>query len=109
MEADDRVEVPEGFLPSILEEDHPILNGVPEPWQGLFLYNRLIPKEGATVIASIDEYENDPFLVAWDYGLGRSLASAVDCAYHGAAPPFLEWEPTSTLYANMVRWCGKQL
>ncbi len=110
METDDRVEVPEGFLPTILEKDHPILNGIPDEWEGWFLsYNRLIPKEGATVIAVIEEYDNDPFLVAWDYGQGRSLASAVDCAHHGAAPSFLNWEYTSTLYANMVRWCAREI
>lgn len=110
METDDRVEVPEGFLPGILEKDHPILTGIPGKWEGWFLsYNRLIPKEGATVIAAIEEYDNDPFLVVWDYGKGRSLASAVDCAHHGAAPPFLNWEYTGNLYANMVRWCAKEL
>ena len=110
METDDRVEVPEGFLPAILEKGHPILNGIPDKWEGWFLsYNRLIPKEGATVVAVIEEYDNDPFLVVWDYGKGRSLASAVDCAHHGAAPPFLNWEYTSALYANMVRWCAKEI
>ncbi|MFB0546229.1 MAG: glutamine amidotransferase [Anaerolineae bacterium] len=110
METDDRVEVPEGFLPAIIEKDHPILNGIPEKWEGWFLsYNRLIPKDGATVIAVIEEYGGDPFLVAWDYGKGRTLASAVDCAHHGAAPSFLNWEYTSKLYANMVRWCAKEL
>ncbi len=32
METDDRVEVPEGFLPRILVKDHPILQGIPEKW-----------------------------------------------------------------------------
>lgn len=107
METDDRVEVPEGFLPRILVKDHPIMQGVPEKWEGWFLsYNRLIPEEGATVIADIEEYGGDPFLVVWNYGKGRSLASAVDCAHHGAAPSFLKWEYSSVLYANMVRWCA---
>ncbi|MFC2030943.1 glutamine amidotransferase [Chloroflexota bacterium] len=107
METDDRVEVPEGFLPEILEPEHPILTGVPDRWEGWFLsYNRLIAKDGSTVIADIAEYDHDPYLVAWEYGKGRSLASAVDCAHHGAAPTFLNWEYTSTLYANMVRWCA---
>jgi uncharacterized membrane protein len=108
METDDRVEVPEGFLPVINVSDHPILQGIPEKWEGWFLsYNRFFAKENATVIASIAEYENDPFLVGWEYGQGRALASAVDCAYHGAAPSFLDWEYRNKLYANMVRWCAK--
>jgi uncharacterized membrane protein len=110
MDTDDRVETPEGFLPKIVMKDHPILHGVPEPWEGYFLsYNRLIPKKDADIIAVIEEYDDDPFLAAWEYGKGRSLASAVDCAYHGAAPPFLNWKYTGTLYANMVKWLGKAI
>lgn len=108
MTTDDRVEVPEGFLPKILLKDHPILNGITEKWQGWFLsYNRLIAKEGADVIAVIEEYGGDPFLAAWEYGKGRTLASAVDCAYHGAALSFLKWEYSKKLYANMVKWLAK--
>jgi uncharacterized membrane protein len=110
METDDRVEVPEGFLPEIKEKSHPILSGIPEKWEGWFLsYNRFFPKQGATIIADIAEYDHDPYLVVWNYGKGRSLASAVDCAHHGAAPTFLEWKYAHTLYANMVRWCAKTL
>ena len=107
METDDRVEVPEGFLPRVVKADHPIVKGIPKKWEGWFLsYNRLIPKEGSTVIAVIEEYDNDPFLAVWEYGKGRSLASAVDCAHHGAAPSFLNWMYTSELYGNMVKWCA---
>ena len=110
MTTDDRVEVPEGFLPKILLKDHPILNGITEKWQGWFLsYNRLIAKEGADVIAVIEEYGGDPFLAAWEYGKGRTLASAVDCAHHGAAPSFLKWEYSKKLYANMVKWLAKKI
>jgi len=109
METADNVEVPEGFVPKIAVKEHPILQGIPEKWEGWFLsYNRFFPKEGATVIASIEEYDNDPFLVVWEYGKGRSLASAVDCAHHGAAPSFLKWHHRSTLYGNMVKWLAKR-
>ena len=110
METDDRRETPEGFLPKITARDHPILNGIPEKWEGWFLsYNRIFAKEGATVIGVIEEYDNDAFLVAGEYGKGRTLASAVDCAHHGAAPPFLQWEHTSALYGNMVKWIAKAI
>ena len=110
METDDRVEVPEGFLPKINIKDHPILSGIPEKWEGWFLsYNRLLPKDGSEVIALIEEYENDPFLIAWEYEKGRTMASAVDCAHHGAAPSFLSWKYTSKLYANMVKWLAKAI
>jgi uncharacterized membrane protein len=110
METDDRVEVPEGFLPKVVKKDHPILKGIPHKWEGWFLsYNRLVPKAGAEVVAVIEEYDDDPFLVAGNYGKGRSLASAVDCAHHGAAPLFLNWAHTSQLYGNMVKWCAGAL
>jgi uncharacterized membrane protein len=110
METDDRVEVPEGFLPTVRQPAHPVLTGVPPKWEGWFLsYNRFFPKEGSTVIADIAEYDRDPFLVVGEYGRGRSMASAVDCAHHGASPAFLSWEHAYTLYANMVRWCAKKL
>ncbi len=110
METDDRVEVPEGFLPRVTDPGHPILKGIHHAWEGWFLsYNRLIPKKGAAVLAVIEEYDNDPFLAAWEYGRGRSLASAVDCAHHGAAPSFLQWRYTPVLYANMVKWCARAL
>ena len=110
METDDRVEVPEGFLPKIVKPEHPILNGIPEKWEGWFLsYNRLIPKNDATVIATIEEYNDDPFLVVGEYGKGRTMASAVDCAHHGAAPSFLTWKYTSKLYGNMIKWLVKEL
>ena len=37
METDDRVEVPEGFLPVVKAGDHPILQGIPKKWEGWFL------------------------------------------------------------------------
>jgi len=110
MQTDDRVEVPEGFLPKIIMKDHPVLQGIPEQWEGWFLsYNRLIPKPDSTIIASIEEYSNDPFLIVGEHGKGRTMASAVDCAHHGAAPSFLKWEYTSKLYGNMVKWVCKAI
>jgi len=110
MSTDDRVETPEGILPEIKIRNHPILKGMPDKWKGWFLsYNRLIPKKGADVIADIKEYDNDPFLVAWKYQKGRTLASSVDCAYHGAAESFLKWDYSKKLYSNMVKWLAKRL
>jgi len=110
LDIDDTVEVPEGFVPQLLKKDHPILSDIPEKWEGWFLsYNKLIPKDGATVIANIGKEYKDPFLAVWDYGQGRTVASAVDCAHHGAAPSFLKWEHTKTYFRNIVKWCAKSL
>jgi uncharacterized membrane protein len=72
-------------------------------------YNRLIPKKNAAVIDVIEEHNNDPFLIVSEYGKGRTMASAVDCAHHGAAPSFLNWEDRSKLYGNMVIWFCKKI
>lgn len=110
METDDRVEVPEGFIPKIIKKDHPIFNGIPEKWEGWFLsYNRLIPKENYTILATIKEYNDDPFLVIWEYGKGRTIALCVDCAPHGASHKFLNWEYTEKFYSNMVKCCAKKI
>jgi len=40
---------------------------------------------------------------------GRSVASAGDCAHHGATPSFLNWEYTNKYLGNIVKWCAKLL
>ncbi len=101
---DDRVETPEGIVPELLMPEHPVLQGLPATWEGWFLsYNRLIPKQEAEVLVKVPRY-GDPFLVAGKYGKGRVLASAVDCAPHGASPKFLRWEYRDLLYSNMLMW-----
>lgn len=48
-------------------------------------FNKIIPKEGANVIATIgDEEIESPLLVTWSYGKGRSAAFASDCSPHWA-------------------------
>ncbi len=72
-------------------------------------YNRLIPEKNAPIIGVIEEHNNDPFLVVGEYGKGRTMASAVDCAHHGAAPSSLNWEYRSKHYSNMVIWFCKEI
>jgi uncharacterized membrane protein len=110
LDTDDTVEVPEGFVPKVLMKDHPIFEGIPEQWEGWFLsYNRLIPKTDSTVLANISEDTDDPFLVVRSYRNGRTVASAVDCAHHGAAPSFLQWKYSANYFRNIVKWCAKSL
>ena len=110
METDDRIECPEGVTPKIIEKDHPILKGIPQVWPCWFVsLNRLQPKEDATVLAVVESYDNVPFLVVHDYGKGRSVASSVDCAPHGATPSFFEWKYRSLYFANIVRWAAGEI
>jgi uncharacterized membrane protein len=109
-ETDDRRETPEGVLPKILLSDHPIIRDIPEKWEGWFLsYNRLIPKDGADVLGVFDEYDDDPYLVCGTYGKGRAVASAVDCAHHGAPPAFQNWEYSAVIYSNVMKWAAGEI
>ena len=108
--ADDRQETPEGIVPFIKTPDHPILQDMPKKWEGWFMsYNRLIAKEGAEVLGVFEEYDNDPWIVCGTYGKGRTVASAVDCAHHGAAPSFLKWEGSAKLFSNVMKWVAKDI
>ena len=103
---DDRVEVPEGFEPVVRQPDHPILRGIPVEWPFMLFYNRVILKQGATLLL---EFDGSPILAAWDYGKGRSLAFTPDAAPHGAPPEFLDWEYFPVFWGQAVRWMCHRL
>src|SRR3990170_8312112 len=78
---DDRVETPEGVLVHVLEPEHPILKGI--PWADCPVFegfNRIQPKTGAKVLATIGESEDENALVVvWEFGKGRAMAFSTDC------------------------------
>jgi uncharacterized membrane protein len=81
---DDRVETPEGTCIEAVDTDHPIMRGIPCDEYPCFLgYNRIIAKREARVHAKTRGTE-DPFIVTWEFGRGRSLAFAWDTSAHWA-------------------------
>jgi uncharacterized membrane protein len=100
---DDRVEAPEGATPRVQAEQHPIVAGLGGEWPQLLGYNRLIARPEATTVALV---ANDPLLVAWEFGSGRSIAFASDCGPHWAPPEFLAWNGYARLWAQMAAWAG---
>jgi len=98
---DDRREVPDGTSPKVEIPGHPMLAGLPISWPLFLGYNRLKPKEGASVLMTI---MGDPFLVVWSYGRGRSAAFASDCAPHWATREFLEWKYYPKFWKQLVQW-----
>lgn len=100
---DDRVEAPEGALPRVQAEQHPIVAGLGGEWPQLLGYNRLIARPEATTVALV---ANDPLLVAWEFGSGRSIAFASDCGPHWAPPEFLAWNGYARLWSQMAAWAG---
>lgn len=100
-DGDDRVETTEGIRPEILLPNHPVMQGIPEKDWPLFLgYNRLRTKEGATLLTRCGE---DPFIVIWEYGKGRSMAFASDLAPHWGSA-FVEWKYYAQFWYQSLRW-----
>ena len=99
---DDRVECPQGATPKVLAQ-HPIVQELGTNWPDLLGYNRVTPKPGAAVIASVGD---DPLIVAGTHGRGRAIAFTSDCGPHWAPPPFVEWAGYDRLWAQMADWAG---
>lgn len=102
--SDDRVELPQGVTPAVVAPDHEIATGLPLEWPALLGYNRLTPRDQATVVATVG---SDPLVVAGTFGAGRSVAFASDCGPHWAPPPFVEWEGYATLWQNIADWAAR--
>jgi uncharacterized membrane protein len=98
---DDRVEVPEGVVPRIVQPSHPVLEGIDSAWPFFLGYNRTSVKQGATLLAQINK---DPLLAVRQHGRGRTAVFTSDCAPHWGPPEFLAWKHYGTLWNNIVTW-----
>jgi uncharacterized membrane protein len=97
---DDRVERPEGVVPSVSRE-HPILDGLPSPWPYFLGYNRLVARPEAETLLSVGD---DPFLIVWQFGEGRAAAFASDCSPHWGSPEFLAWAGYGPFWLRLLGW-----
>lgn len=100
---DDRIELPEGASPEVVDAAHPIVRGLGTTWPVLLGYNKTIAKAGASVLASIG---GDPLLAVGQHGSGRVVAFTSDVAPHWAPPGFMQWEHYSALWARIVGWAS---
>jgi len=98
---DDREEIPEGFIPEVIDPNHPVLKGIIEEWPYLLGYNRLFLKENASLLLA---HGNDPILAVRSYGKGRTMAFASDCSPHWAPPEFCNWTYYQTFWQQAVSW-----
>ncbi len=98
---DDRIEVPEGLRPTVIDVDHPILAGVAQRWPLFLGYNKVIPKSSAKILL---EYNKDPFLAISSHGDGRTAAFSSDCAPHWGSLEFINWNCYGVFWNNLVRW-----
>lgn len=99
---DDRVEAPEGVSPRV-QVSHAVLDGIAQDWPYFLGYNRLIAKDDADVLMTV---EDDPFLVLGAAGQGRVAAFASDCSPHWGSPAFLAWPDYGRFWSQLVTWLG---
>lgn len=99
---DDRVERPDGVLPHVVQQEHPVVLGVEEAWPHLLGYNRVGLRDEAQLVAMIGE---DPLVAVRQVGAGRSAVFTSDCAPHWAPPAFSDdWPGYAKLFDGLVRW-----
>ena len=104
---DDRIEVPEGFAPEIVEPDHPILAGLSGEWPVLLGLNEVVLKDGPDVrllARTPADQGSHPLLVAGSYGKGRTLAWTSDIGPHWLPDSFVQWHGYATLWRQALAW-----
>lgn len=101
---DDRAERPEGVHPRVRISEHPVLTGLPESWPYFLGYNRLTAKPDSSVLLAV---EDDPFLVVWERGKGRSAAFASDCSPHWGSPDFMAWSAYGEFWNQLLGWLAE--
>ncbi len=102
---DDRVEVPEGFTPTVADAKHPMLKGIKGPFPYLLGFNEVVVKPGAEVVMTVSpDYKDLPLLVAGRYGKGRTVAWTSDVGPHWLPPEFIAWDGYGPLFERMLDW-----
>lgn len=101
---DDRVETPEGVYPFAVKKDSDILKDVVSKWPVFLGYNKTVLKEEGVMVVGVN---NDPFIAYGNYGLGKSLIFASDCAPHWGTQAYLDWESHDQLWTNIFDFLVK--
>jgi uncharacterized membrane protein len=102
---DDRMEVPEGAIPEVVNADHPVLQGINPAWPELLGFNEIVLKPAATLLANVAGH---PLLAVQTFGQGRTLAWASDIGPHWCPEKFATWEGYSRLWVQAVEWLAQQ-
>jgi uncharacterized membrane protein len=98
---DDRIEAPEGARAGIADARHPILRGLEGDWPPLLGYNRVRPRPGTRVLATIN---GDPLLAVSEPGRGRALAWTSDVGPHWCPREFVGWSGYRRLWRQAMAW-----
>jgi len=98
---DDRVETPEGAKPEIIDDSHPLVDGLGKDWPELLGFNELQLKSDAHLVAKVGDH---PLLAVRAVGEGRTLIWASDIGPHWCPKTFAEWQGYAKLWQNVVHW-----
>ena len=104
---DDRVEIPEGAVPDILQRQHPVLKGLEGDWPVILGVNEveLRTTKGIELLARVPEDQGGhPLLVLGGYGKGRTVAWTSDIGPHWLSPAFCAWSGYGVLWKNLLGW-----
>jgi len=105
LDRDDRVELPYGAEPKVIDTGHPVVAGLEQVWPAVLGLNEVGVKPGADVLV---ECAGHPLLVVGEYGDGRTAAFTSDMAPHWAPPAFLEWSGYPELWERLACWLSKK-
>ena len=104
---DDRVEMPEGAVATIVRPDHPVLAGLEGDWPLLLGVNEVELRDRADVevLARLpDDQGGHPLLVLGTHGQGRTAAWTSDIGPHWLSPAFCAWDGYGRLWKNLLGW-----
>ncbi|MCO7174826.1 glutamine amidotransferase [Sporolactobacillus kofuensis] len=97
MDRDDRVEVPQGFIPVSVNDD-PIIGDLGE-WPKLLGYNRVVVKHDAKELLRVN---SDPILATGYYKKGKTAVFLSDCAPHWGSMDFVNWKYYSLFWSRLL-------
>ncbi|MDO6458024.1 glutamine amidotransferase [Celeribacter halophilus] len=102
---DDRVEIPEGSQATLLDESHPVFEGIDGDWPPILGVNEVIPRQEAQVLARLPEEQGaHPLLVLGTHVKGRTAAWTSDIGPHWLSPEFCGWNGYEKLWKNLLCW-----
>jgi uncharacterized membrane protein len=98
---DDRIEIPEGAVPEVVEPMHPILEDMPRDWPVLLGLNELVVKSDARLLVKANGH---PLLAVRNVERGRTLAWASDIGPHWCPAEFATWDGYTRLWIQAIEW-----
>ena len=103
---DDRLEIPEGFTPEVVDAAHPLVQGLGSGLAGAVGRQRsCAARPGCSVVARLPaDNGGHPLLVAGSHGAGRTLAWTSDIGPHWLPETFVQWPGYATLWRNVLAW-----